>query len=1171
MAVQTLTEVAVEVHADLRKLKPEVVAAVGPAGRAGGEALGDGIGRGADNQLRAHRPRFAASGRATGESFGKGFEGSIVTGTFAKTLAVMVSRFAIAGGAAAAAAPGIAQFVGALAPAAGAALALPAALLAIKAASSVVKVAVMGVGDAITAGFGDNAKAASKALDQLTGNARNFAKQVISLRAPVLDLKSIISDRFFLPLLDDVQPLANLYLPMLRREVGNLAGPLGGLAEQLAETGRRGLIFDTVRKVLDQTGLTVIRLRQSINPLATVLAVLVRDTVGELPGLAQGFANASDRLAAFVVQASNAGRITQAFRNGTQVVADFGGILRNVGSIVSSVYGAATANGNTLLGSLRALTGQAAAFFNTAQGGQALAGVFSTLGSLGQALRTGLAAVLPAIAQSIQIVAPALQGLAPVAAQLVVALAPLLPYVAGLTAVVVKALTPALAQLAGWLTRNEQILKVAVVAVIAYGAALRVAAAIAAVQAAGGIAKWVAQTTLATNISRIFTAAQYALGVAMRFALGPVGLVIAAVAALVAGVTYAYRNHEGFRVAVQKVWKDVQAAARTAVEWFVGTALPWMRRTWDSIAEGAVQMWQQRIRPALNALVQFFRDVVAPTAMWLWRNVISPAFTAIGEAVKVGVGVARVAMTVIVAYWRNVVAPVVTWLWRNIVAPAFSAIGQVIKAGMAVGQLALAASMAYFRTFVAPTLMWVWKNVVVPVFNGWKTSIAGMWSFVRPILKAVGDFVVNNVAPAFKTAVTAITKNWDMLKQAALLPVRFVVTTVMNPLIGGFNKLAGVFGTTKIDPIKGFEEGGRIPGNSGGRDDRIAQLMGRGGKLLGSIKVAAGEFVVNARDTARALPLLRWINGGMKGGPMAAAERIGRAPAERPGDGSEGYAFAKGGLVGFLSDIWGAISNPKQAILNPIEAALGAIPGGGMIRGLLVSMGKKLANGFVGWLGGATGGGAGGAAAGGNLGKAMNFIRAQNGKPYGWANAGPGSYDCSGIVSSAWNILHGRSPYSHTFSTASLPGPFFPKRGPGGLLTAGWAHPGQRGASANVGHMAGQFLGGMKFESTGSTGVRVGANARSPFGFAHVGHFAGGGLLPGVAKVARADFGSVTLARGWNMVQNATGRPEPLSTGSGEIEALLRALIAAVEAIAPGVGRAIGASTPGLMREARRR
>jgi cell wall-associated NlpC family hydrolase len=127
-------------------------------------------------------------------------------------------------------------------------------------------------------------------------------------------------------------------------------------------------------------------------------------------------------------------------------------------------------------------------------------------------------------------------------------------------------------------------------------------------------------------------------------------------------------------------------------------------------------------------------------------------------------------------------------------------------------------------------------------------------------------------------------------------------------------------------------------------------------------------------------------------------------------------------------------------------------------------------------------------------GAAGPFLRAQDGKPYIWASAGPSGYDCSGIVSAVYNLLHGRSPYSHTFSTSGLPGRWFPKGGIGGPLTAAWSNPGESPASSSTGHMMG-MVGGLTFESTGSRGVHLGKTTRRLTDFAHIAHYAHGGHL----------------------------------------------------------------------------
>jgi hypothetical protein len=432
---------------------------------------------------------------------------------------------------------------------------------------------------------------------------------------------------------------------------------------------------------------------------------------------------------------------------------------------------------------------------------------------------------------------------------------------------------------------------------------------------------------------------------------------------------------------------------------------------------------------------------------------------------------------------------------------------------------------------------WLWVHVIKPVWGFIRAYIETEVKIILWAFDKVKTFVTKTLPDAFHNGVNAIKAAWALVQDAAKRPVTFVVNSVINPLIHGFNNVAGVFGVKPVPDIKGFADGGQIPGAASSKDNRWAWLRDKKGNVLGQAGLATGEFVVNAKDTSRALPLLRWINAGMKGGAETVKRYIGRPLTDRPGDGSEGWAFAGGGLVGFLKDVWGAVSNPVGLIEKPIRALLKQVPGSGAIREVVVGMGEKLIKGLVNFVsGGGTGSGA--------IGKAQTFLRAQNGKPYIWASAGPKGYDCSGIVSAVYNILHGRDPYNHTFSTESLPGRFFPKPGLGGPLTAAWAHPGQRPAGASVGHMMG-MVGGLTFESTGSRGVHLGPTTRRPTDFANIGHYDRGGWWP---------TGTMGL--------NTSGHSEHVTTGPqyADQTALLTRIADLLEDLAPAVGIAVGRS-----------
>lgn len=98
-------------------------------------------------------------------------------------------------------------------------------------------------------------------------------------------------------------------------------------------------------------------------------------------------------------------------------------------------------------------------------------------------------------------------------------------------------------------------------------------------------------------VTQAWTVAQRALNLAMR--LNPIGIVITIIAALVAGIIYAYKNSETFRNIVNKLWDAIKAGARwvkntfldiarsvmktgRAVKNGLGAAWEWVANKWDS-------------------------------------------------------------------------------------------------------------------------------------------------------------------------------------------------------------------------------------------------------------------------------------------------------------------------------------------------------------------------------------------------------------------------------------------------------------------------------------------------------------------------------------------------------------------------------------------------------------
>jgi hypothetical protein len=654
-----------------------------------------------------------------------------------------------------------------------------------------------------------------------------------------------------------------------------------------------------------------------------------------------------------------------------------------------------------------------------------------------------------------------------------------------------------------------------------------------AVQAAGGVLKFIQGGSLIIRVTQSWAAAQTLLNATLI--ANPIGAVIIAVTALVAGIILLYRHNEAFRKIVQAVWAAIKTAISATVDWIVHVAWPAIVTAWQAIAAAAMWLWHNVIEPVwrgiqaaiavavaivrgyIAAIVAEFK-FVAGIALWLWHNIFQPVFAGITKAAQIFNLIIEIIAKAIANVLQFVIGRAVNWL-RDAWTAAFNWIADKVRLwwqgvqiifgyfqkyilGPVVG--ALRATASWFQSIFAAIAGYVsnWYHVhIQPIFNAVKAAwfavangfIAIYNTKIRPLFDAFISFIRDKVVGGFKTGVSLIAKAWSAVQDAAKKPVSFVVNHVINPFINGLNKAASIVGVKdRVAPIKGFASGGKISGSGGITDNRQAVIPG-----VGAVQLMGGEFVVNRNATAQALPILRWVNDGMKGGASQVAKYLGKPLTEYPGDGSEGWAFKGGGLIGWADDIWKAVSDPVGTIKKPFNALLGQIPGVGMIKDFLIGSAKSLLNGAISWLvGGAGAPVTGSAQSVVRAVQARAFVQQQAGKPYVWASAGPNGYDCSGIVSAAWNVLHGRSPYSHIFSTESLPGSWFDTGRKIGTLMAGWSHPGQNPASATVGHMAGQIA-GMPFESTGSSGVRIGDRARRVGAFANTGVArAGGGLIP---------------------------------------------------------------------------
>ncbi|KIF04156.1 hypothetical protein PL81_20295 [Streptomyces sp. RSD-27] len=154
--------------------------------------------------------------------------------------------------------------VGAAAPAVGVLGALPGLIAAAGTAAIATKVAFGGFGEALKqtlkaqAQLADGSKltkAQQQALDEslkgLSESARKSVKTVASLSGEWRTMRQSVQERFFSKVADEIKPLSNAVLPLLKDSLGDAAGQMGELAQRGAKAMQSGPFakdFKTVAK-----------------------------------------------------------------------------------------------------------------------------------------------------------------------------------------------------------------------------------------------------------------------------------------------------------------------------------------------------------------------------------------------------------------------------------------------------------------------------------------------------------------------------------------------------------------------------------------------------------------------------------------------------------------------------------------------------------------------------------------------------------------------------------------------------------------------------------------------------------------------------------------------------------------------------------------------------------
>ena len=576
-----------------------------------------------------------------------------------------------------------------------------------------------------------------------------------------------------------------------------------------------------------------------------------------------------------------------------------------------------------------------------------------------------------------------------------------------------------------WVGKNTDVVAPLVAAIVAGTAAFKgmsaAMGAVNAVKAAGGLMEFVKATNLAK-------AAQAAFNVVMN--LNPIGLIVTAIAALVAGLVYFFTQTETGR----KAWAAITEAFYSFVDWIssawssaMESISSWWTGTWDGVSgffstyvvqpmqtawEAITAVWDGIVTVFKTAFaiivgvallpIKLYIEAWVAVFTWAYDNVIKPVWDAICQTFTWAYD------SVIKPLFEQIAA---TWQWiAGIATDVFGCIASflegvwaAISTGVTVAwDLIVAGITWYINTVwsIVSTVFTTVADVVSSIWNGISSTVSGVWESIKSTASAAVQWVYDSVTGAFSSMSSGVSSTfdgmrsaiesvWNQVKSVAAKPVNFIIDTVYtNGLKSMVETVASKIGLSLTLPtiprIAEYAGGGIVPGYSPGHDT-IPAMLSPGEAILvpelvrqiGPSRIIAANYAASKRRP-----------GGTPG--KAPAGFSGGGIAHFAGGGIAGwFADAARGVADFFRDPLGSIA---QLITEPVRELLKGIApgvigelGAGGVESLLAGVGSFFKT------------KAEESSSAGLVGAAMRAVQMQ--VPYVWGGSAiPPGLDCSGLV-----------------------------------------------------------------------------------------------------------------------------------------------------------------------------
>lgn len=353
------------------------------------------------------------------------------------------------------------------------------------------------------------------------------------------------------------------------------------------------------------------------------------------------------------------------------------------------------------------------------------------------------------------------------------------------TDAIMNYVVPALQNFTTWMSENQDVVnqfgKVLGALVIGFGAFKAISSVVGIITTVGAAIKGLFTAfTMIKSVAGVLALVKAGFATLVTAVGGPIILIIAAIAALVAGFIYLWNTNEGFKNAIIEIWNSVLAFLQPIMTAITG----FIMELWGTLTE----WWSAN------------QQTILQTVQMVW--------SAIQIAFQIALGVIQVAVTTVLtaiqifwSTWGSAIMALVKVAWEFIKMTFMSTLQSILTI--------VSAAMTQVQT-VINTVMGVIQGIIKVITGLIKGDWSMVWEGIKQVTSSILNGIKDTISNVLETAKNLVSDKIEAIKgffkSIGDVDLYQIGKDIIQGLINGVGSMIGAIGRKVSEITSGIKE-----------------------------------------------------------------------------------------------------------------------------------------------------------------------------------------------------------------------------------------------------------------------------------------------------------------------------------------------------------------------------